>query len=186
MASISGNTRPAPTTSACLATPRLRYPIEWAKSEDTRICGARQRAELPRAHGLHGLFVGGGAFLRTAGERNRHHANVAGIDTPYSASITMRPFNQTTHLQYQPWKKGPWFGFNWRYDSGLVAGPVPCIGGNCANGPNGTDSDSGCIRPDAGSAVPSRTVLRERARHSHHADQLRLACAQEICTDQTW
>src|SRR5262249_11483070 len=34
-------------------------------------------------------------------------------------------FNQTTHLQYQPWKTGPWIGFNWRYDSGLVAGAVP-------------------------------------------------------------
>jgi hypothetical protein len=34
-------------------------------------------------------------------------------------------FNQTTHLQYQPWKQGPWIGFNWRYDSGLVAGAVP-------------------------------------------------------------
>jgi hypothetical protein len=34
-------------------------------------------------------------------------------------------FNQTTHLQYQPWKKGPWMGFNWRYDSGLVAGAAP-------------------------------------------------------------
>ena len=34
-------------------------------------------------------------------------------------------FNQTTHLQYQPWQRGPWFGFNWRYDSGLVAGAVP-------------------------------------------------------------
>jgi hypothetical protein len=33
-------------------------------------------------------------------------------------------FNQTTHLQYQPWKRGPWLGFNWRYDSGLVAGAV--------------------------------------------------------------
>ena len=33
-------------------------------------------------------------------------------------------FNQTTHLQYQPWKTGPWVGFNWRYDSGLVAGSV--------------------------------------------------------------
>src|SRR6516225_3632244 len=30
-------------------------------------------------------------------------------------------FNQTTHVQYQPWKRGPWIGFNWRYDSGLVA-----------------------------------------------------------------
>ena len=34
-------------------------------------------------------------------------------------------FNETTHLQYQPWKRGPWVGFNWRYDSGLVAGSVP-------------------------------------------------------------
>ena len=31
----------------------------------------------------------------------------------------------TSHIQYQPWKRGPWVGFNWRYDSGLVAGAVP-------------------------------------------------------------
>jgi hypothetical protein len=36
-------------------------------------------------------------------------------------------FNQTTHLQYQPWKRGPWVAFNWRYDNGLVAGAVPCF-----------------------------------------------------------
>jgi hypothetical protein len=34
-------------------------------------------------------------------------------------------FNQTTHVQYQLPKRGPWIGFNWRYDSGLVAGAVP-------------------------------------------------------------
>jgi hypothetical protein len=28
-------------------------------------------------------------------------------------------------LQYQMGKRGPWIGFNWRYDSGLVAGAVP-------------------------------------------------------------
>jgi len=40
--------------------------------------------------------------------------------------------------------------FNWRYDSGLVAGPVPCAGGNCANGPDGTDSivDVSGLTPD--------------------------------------
>src|SRR5437879_13761393 len=48
-------------------------------------------------------------------------------------------FNQTTHLQYQPWKRGPWVGFNWRYDSGLVAGAGPRAGGNCKNGPRGED-----------------------------------------------
>ena len=34
-------------------------------------------------------------------------------------------FNQTTHVQYQFGKRGPWAGWNWRYDSGLVAGAVP-------------------------------------------------------------
>jgi hypothetical protein len=36
-------------------------------------------------------------------------------------------FNETTHIQYQPWKQGPWIGFNWRYDSGLVSGAIPCF-----------------------------------------------------------
>jgi hypothetical protein len=59
-------------------------------------------------------------------------------------------FNQTTHLQYQPWTRGPWVAFNWRYDSGLVSGPVPCAGGDCNNGPNGTDSvvDVAGLTPD--------------------------------------
>ena len=59
-------------------------------------------------------------------------------------------FNQTTHLQYQPWKRGPWFGFNWRYDSGLVAGPVPCAGGDCSNGPLGDSAivDTSIISAD--------------------------------------
>jgi hypothetical protein len=59
-------------------------------------------------------------------------------------------FNETTHVQYQFKKNGPWIGFNWRYDSGLVAGPVPCAGGDCANGPNGTDSivDFSGLTPD--------------------------------------
>jgi hypothetical protein len=35
-------------------------------------------------------------------------------------------FNETTHLQYQVGKRGPWIAFNWRYDSGLVAGASPC------------------------------------------------------------
>jgi len=34
-------------------------------------------------------------------------------------------FNQTTHLQYQPWKTSPWVDFNWRYRRDLVAGAVP-------------------------------------------------------------
>jgi hypothetical protein len=38
-------------------------------------------------------------------------------------------FNESTHLQYQlPWKRSPWLGFNWRYDSGLVVSGVPDAG----------------------------------------------------------
>jgi hypothetical protein len=56
---------------------------------------------------------------------------LASGSTPFRIDHDER-FNLTTHIQYQPWKTGPWFGFNWRYDSGLVAGQTPCYGGNCA------------------------------------------------------
>jgi hypothetical protein len=39
-------------------------------------------------------------------------------------------------LQYQPWKRGPWFGFNWRYDSGLVVSGVPDAGAALGLTPN--------------------------------------------------
>jgi hypothetical protein len=48
-------------------------------------------------------------------------------------------FNQTTHLQYTYSRgkvlNGLWGGFNWRYDSGQVAGSVPCYN-TLANDPN--------------------------------------------------
>jgi hypothetical protein len=55
---------------------------------------------------------------------------VSGIAPPLAAGVFRidhdEVFAQTTHAQYQPFKRGPWFGFNWRYDSGLVSGAVPC------------------------------------------------------------
>jgi hypothetical protein len=70
--------------------------------------------------------------------------------TPQSGGFPFRidhdeVFNQTTSLHYQlPWPRAPWFSFNWRYDSGMVAGAVPCYGtlpfNNCptsATLPNG-------------------------------------------------
>jgi hypothetical protein len=38
-------------------------------------------------------------------------------------------FNETAHFQYQFWQRGPYVSFNWRFDSGLVAGASPCFGG---------------------------------------------------------
>jgi hypothetical protein len=51
-------------------------------------------------------------------------------------------FNQTTHLQYTFSRgkvlNGLWVGFNWRYDSGMVAGSVPCYN------PLSNDPNSAC------------------------------------------
>ncbi len=118
----------------------ITYPIEWARS---KIPGYTVRGSLPNFHGLTGYVVMSSVAARF------FKPQVSGIGiTPSSIggqSGVFRidhdeHFNETTHFQYQPLKNGPWFGFTWRYDSGMVAGPVPCAGGDCANGPNGTDS----------------------------------------------
>ncbi len=127
----------------------ITYPIEWARS---KIPGYAVRVSVPNYHGV-------SAFLNFSGVAARFFGpQVAGIGvTPTSTGTGGvfridhdEVFNQTTHLQYQPWKNGPWIGFNWRYDSGLVAGPVPCAGGNCNNGPLGTDTvvDASALSPD--------------------------------------
>jgi Carboxypeptidase regulatory-like domain len=113
----------------------ITYPIEWASS---KIPGYAIRASVPDLHGFTAFVVMSSVAARFFGPQ------VSGIGaTPGVAGSVFRidhdeTFNQTTHLQYQPWKRGPFVGFNWRYDSGLVAGPLPCFGGeDCANGPNG-------------------------------------------------
>jgi hypothetical protein len=124
----------------------ITYPIEWLSS---KIPGYAIRATVPNFHGLTAFVVMSSVAARF------FTPQVAGIGAgPGDVSVFRidhdERFNSTTHLQYQPSKKLPWIGFNWRYDSGLVAGPAPCTGGNCANGPNGTDSivDVSGITPD--------------------------------------
>ncbi|HEY4358801.1 MAG TPA: TonB-dependent receptor [Acidobacteriaceae bacterium] len=46
-------------------------------------------------------------------------------------------FNQTTHFEYKmPFRKSLYYSFNWKFDSGLVAGATPCY--------NTADPNSGC------------------------------------------
>jgi hypothetical protein len=127
------------------ATP-LTFPIEWASS---KIPGYAVRASVPNFHGLSAFVVFSSVAARFFGPQ------VSGIGAAPGGSSVFRidhdeAFNATTHLQYQPSKKWPWLSFNWRYDSGLVAGPVPCAGGNCNNGPNGTATivDVSGLTPD--------------------------------------
>ena len=124
----------------------ITFPIEWSRS---KIPGFAIRGSMPNFHGLSAFIVMSHVAARF------FEPQVSGIGAAPVGSEVFRidhdeVFNQTTHIQYQPWKNGPWLGFNWRYDSGLVAGPVPCAGGNCANGPNGTDSivDVSGLTPD--------------------------------------
>jgi hypothetical protein len=124
----------------------ITYPIEWTSS---KIPGYAIRATVPNFHGLTAFVVMSSVAARFFGPQ------VAGIGaTPGAISVFRidhdEVFNQTTHLQYQPSKKLPWISFNWRYDSGLVAGPVPCAGGEACAGTASTDTvvDVSGLTPD--------------------------------------
>jgi hypothetical protein len=104
------------------ATP-IFFPVEWHNS---KIPGYAIRASVPNFHGFSALVVMSSVAARF------FTPQVSGIGvTPGGGPNSVfridhdEKFNQTTHLQYQPWTRGPWVGFNWRYDSGLVAGAVP-------------------------------------------------------------
>jgi hypothetical protein len=104
------------------ATP-IAYPIMWQRS---KIPGYTVHVSVPEWHGLTASVVMSSVAARFFLPQQ------AGIPVVAPAPAVFRidhdeKFNETTHLQYQPWKVGPWFGFNWRYDSGLVSGAIPCF-----------------------------------------------------------
>jgi hypothetical protein len=118
-----------------LGTTPITFPIEWDRS---KIPGVAGRVSVPEIHGFSALVV----FSSVAARFFTPQLGGAGAVPSSVGAFRIdhdEKFNMTFHTQYQPWKRGPWLGFNWRYDSGLVAGPAPCTGGNCANGPAGTD-----------------------------------------------
>jgi hypothetical protein len=104
----------------------IYFPIDWHNS---KIPGYALRVDLPKFHNFSAYLVassvaarffppqsaGAGAAPQTGGQPFR-------IDHD-------EKFNQTTHLQYTLTRgkllNGLWSGFNWRYDSGMVAGAVP-------------------------------------------------------------
>jgi hypothetical protein len=102
----------------------ITFPIEWHNS---KIPGYAGRVSVPNLHGFTALMV----FSSVAARFFTPQIGGAGA-TPIAVGPFRidhdEHFNQTTHLQYQFWKTGPWVGFNWRYDSGLVAGATPCYG----------------------------------------------------------
>jgi hypothetical protein len=102
----------------------VTFPIQWKKS---KIDGFGIKVSMPAYHGLSAYSVLGHTRSRFFGPE------VGGLffnnEDVINASVFRidhdQAFEQTTHLQYQPKPNGPWLGFNWRYESGLVAGSVP-------------------------------------------------------------
>jgi hypothetical protein len=97
------------------------FPIEWASS---KIPGFVARVSVPNFHRFSGFVMLSSVSARF------FNPQVAGLGSGLPGTGVFRidhdqKFAQTTHLQYQPFVRGPWLGFNWRYDSGLVAGAVP-------------------------------------------------------------
>jgi len=119
----------------------ITFPIDWHNS---KIPGFALRADVPNFHNLSAFVVMSSVAARffppqVAGAG----ATVAqGSIFPFRIDHDER-YNETTHLQYQlpisnhlSWlKQAPWVGFNWRFDSGLTAGSVPCFN-PVSNDPN--------------------------------------------------
>ncbi len=105
-----------------LGSTPITFPIDWHNS---KIPGFAGRVSVPNFHGLTALFVFSSVSARFFPPQiGGLGVTVGQSGTPFRIDHDEK-FNETTHLQYQMGKRGPWVGFNWRYDSGLVAGAVP-------------------------------------------------------------
>ena len=103
----------------------ITFPIEWTKS---KIPGYAGRISVPNYRGFSALVVFSSVAARFfPPQLGGAGATVGAPGLPFRIDHDEK-YNQTTHLQYQVGKRGPWVGFNWRYDSGLVAGNTPCYG----------------------------------------------------------
>ena len=120
-----------------LGTTPITFPIEWHNS---KIPGFALSAIVSDLKGFSVRFNASSVAARFfnpqiggVGET----VGIAGSNFPFRIDHDEH-FNQTTHFEYaMPFRKSLYTGFNWRYDSGLTAGSVPCY--------NVTDPNSTCI-----------------------------------------
>ncbi|QHN04969.1 TonB-dependent receptor [Granulicella sp. WH15] len=114
----------------------ITFPIDWHNS---KIPGFALRVDVPNYHSFSAFVIMSSVAARFFPPQS---AGAGAAPAQQGSTYPFRidhdeKFNETTHLQYQfPHKRGPWVGFNWRYDSGLTAGSAPCY--------NTTDPNSLC------------------------------------------
>jgi hypothetical protein len=122
----------------------ITFPIDWHNS---KIPGYAIRAEVPETRGFSAYFVTSSVAARFFPPQVAGAGATSGVAVGFPFRIDHdEKFNETTHLQYTtPGIKfigKVWGGFNWRFDSGLVAGSAPCY--------NVTDPNSACANSSLG------------------------------------
>ncbi|HEY4009862.1 MAG TPA: TonB-dependent receptor [Acidobacteriaceae bacterium] len=108
------------------ATP-ITFPIEWHNS---KIPGWTLSGTLTPVKGLSARVTMSSVAARFFNPQIGGVGATVGAPGGYPFRIDHdEKFNENVHLQYVfPFRKSLYYSFNWRYDSGLVAGSVPCYG----------------------------------------------------------
>lgn len=108
------------------ATP-ITFPIEWHNS---KIPGWTFSGTLTPVKGLSARLTMSSVAARFFNPQVGGVGATIGAPGGYPFRIDHdEKFNESTHFQYKmPFKKSLYYSFSWRYDSGMVAGSVPCYG----------------------------------------------------------
>jgi len=108
------------------ATP-ITFPIEWHNS---KIPGYTLTISAIQMKGLSVHFSGSSVAARFFNPQIGGIGASIGAPGGYPFRIDHdEHYNQTTHVEYAlPKRKSLYYSFNWRFDSGQVAGAVPCYG----------------------------------------------------------
>ena len=117
----------------------ITFPIDWHNS---KIPGYAINVTVPQFHNVSAYVVMSSVAARFYPQQVAGAgATVGQTGQPFRIDHDEK-FNQTSHLQYTFARgkalKGLWGGFNWRYDSGQVAGAAPCYN------PLSNDPNSAC------------------------------------------
>lgn len=117
----------------------ITFPIEWNNS---KITGFAINTNVTQIHGFSAFVTVGSVAARFFTPQ----IGGLGVVPAGAGQVVHTPFridhdeklNETTHVQYQFGSRGPWLGFNWRYDSGLVAASTPCYANTATCAPSST------------------------------------------------
>jgi hypothetical protein len=106
----------------------ITFPIDWHNS---KIPGYALNVQVPHLHGFSAYAVMSSVAARFYPPQVAGAGATVAQGSIYPFRIDHdEKFNQTTHVQYTLSRgkalNGLWGGFNWRYDSGQVAGAAPC------------------------------------------------------------